>query len=819
MNDDDIPPDLPALDDALLDALSSEEEEDEELPAFEDLEEEIAAAGPPPPLVPPPPVIADAKPPEPRTSTRTGAILATPVGHFKILKHVAAGGMGEVFKARKVGSNSWNKDVALKRIIASFRRDDVHRRNFVTEARLAAHLTHPNIVQVFDLIELDSSYVLVMEYLTGTSLRDLHQLAQEKGRLLSPPFVLFITAELAEALFYAHTVEVDGAPLSIVHRDVSPHNVMITDSGTVKLLDFGVAYSNLEGRDHTSTGIVKGKVSYMSPEQATDAPDIDGRSDQFALAVMLAELLTGRRIFDARGNETQTLFKIATCDASLVASGLSSVAPGLAAIVARALSKDPAARFGTCRDFAEALREYQFTQGSRFGAPQVLEEVASLRALPAYQPNVTIGSAPAAREKPRPAASPQPPSPSAPPPAPALAKPPEAVPSSPRPAAPAALPESVSVSLPAMEAAPPSVPTEPGPTTLHRRQRTQEALYEPPKAKRSGFLLPVISFAVLALLGIGAVSLLTRSAPAQTVVETVKTPAQERAERELAEREITATGAATPATLSDPAPPPVPRLEDALPQRPEQPSQGPAAAPQSSAVASRQRPRSQTPSAAPAGPGAAPGTAPTADPVPAPVQAQAPVAAAAPPLQLRSLSTRMSAGSSVVPASATTADASGALGVPRGAQLAARLDGVVDPSAPGGVPAILTKAYGKLPAGTRVVCETGSLNGSRVSLSCDSVTLDGRTYAFVGQAHGLDGRPGLPVSVSGGTSNDTAGVAVGTGERIVRSISPGGVLGELAGGATDAVAGKARTSAAARDVRASPVARGTVFTIWVSQAF
>lgn len=790
LDDDDIPPDMPELDDQLLDELGLDVED-------------LADAGPPPPLVPPPaPPPANAPPPAPvlRTTTRTGASISTPVGRFTITRRLAAGGMGEVFLARKLGSASFNKDVALKRIVTALRLDDEARKMFVDEARLAAHLSHPNIATVFDLVELQNSYLLVMEFIPGDSLKELLTQAQLRRANFSEGFALYVVAEAASALAYAHELTVDGRHLGIVHRDVSPHNLMVTTSGTVKLLDFGVAFSHLEGRDKTRTGIVKGKVSYMSPEQATGDSDVDGRSDQFALAIVAVELLTGRRLFDAK-SETSTLLRIANCRPELIADALSGLPAELAEILGRALQKAPDARWPTCLAFGEALRDYLLARQLRFGPTQALAEITRLRALPEdagavmLPPLATSPAAPPASAAPAPAAPAAVPAPAAP----AVASPPPPA-SAPKPAA-AVVAPAVVAPEPASAHSLPAAPAAPGATTLLRKKKTEEALYSPPQARRSGVVVPVVGFALVAVVAVGAIRLLTSGASSEpATVEEVKTASQQRAEKELAEQQLHAQAVTTPPTLTQ-APPPTPPQDQAAPVTvaappPTQP------APATSAGASRPRKRE------------APAAAPPPQPTPA-----APVVAAPTAAPLRDLRFRTGGASSTAPSAASDTG----VGLARGTQLKARLDALVDPSAPG--PLTVTVSHplvvdGRtvVAQGARVVCEVGGLQGTRLAVSCDSLAIDGRPRAIQALLYGSDGRPGLPVALTGGGQSNTASAAVSTGERVTRSLRPSGVVGDLVDGVTDAVGSSARQAAAPGGSTANPVPKGTAVVVWLTQA-
>ena len=341
--------------------------------------------GPPPPLLPPPPV--------PETP---GEPAPAPGGDgYEVLRLLGEGGMAQVFHARRLGAAGFAREVALKRIRPRPQRDDVFRRMFVDEALLAARLRHPGIAQVYDLVEEPEGYALVMEYVEGHTLKELLQVAAHRARPLDPAFACHVAIEVAEALHYAHHRTDDGRPLGIVHRDVSPHNVMVSTTGEVKLLDFGIARSRLEGRDETASGVVKGKTSYMSPEQALGEEDIDGRSDQFSLAIVLVELLTGQRVFDAGPHELKTLHRIILASPEDVSAVTAHLPEALRAILGRALSRDREARFPSCADFAHALREYLASGGRVFGPRQVISEVARLLSLPEAPEDATLSLSPA----------------------------------------------------------------------------------------------------------------------------------------------------------------------------------------------------------------------------------------------------------------------------------------------------------------------------------------------------------------------------------------------------------------------------------------
>src|SRR5688572_16208050 len=199
--------------------------------------------------------------------------------------------MAEVYRSTLVGAEGFSRTVAVKRILGSYSADPTFAEMFVNEANIASLLSHPNIVSVLDFDRDDSGQLfLVMELIEGWDLKRL----TDRGRL-PVPIVAFVVAEVLRALAFAHSLEKDGRTLSIVHRDISPHNVLVSWDGAVKLSDFGIAKA-AEATRVTQSGLIKGKVSYMSPEQA-EGGRLDGRSDLFAAGILLHELLTGQRLF------------------------------------------------------------------------------------------------------------------------------------------------------------------------------------------------------------------------------------------------------------------------------------------------------------------------------------------------------------------------------------------------------------------------------------------------------------------------------------------------------------------------------------------
>ncbi|HEX9081527.1 MAG TPA: protein kinase, partial [Holophagaceae bacterium] len=215
-------------------------------------------------------------------------------GNYYLLEKIAVGGMAELFKAQQRGVQGFQKIVAIKRILPHFSDNEDFVTMFIDEAKLAAQLTHPNIVQIFDLGKAGSSYYIAMEYVNGRDLRTLLKKVREYGMPIPEQVAAFVVMKVAAALDYAHRKRgFDDRELKLVHRDISPQNVILSTEGAVKLVDFGIAKAASKA-SHTVAGALKGKLLYMSPEQATGQA-LDNRSDLYSLGLVLFELLTGER--------------------------------------------------------------------------------------------------------------------------------------------------------------------------------------------------------------------------------------------------------------------------------------------------------------------------------------------------------------------------------------------------------------------------------------------------------------------------------------------------------------------------------------------
>ncbi len=279
-------------------------------------------------------------------------------GKYTLIRKLAPGGMAELFLAIQKSVAGFEKLLVIKRILPSLHKDPAFVEMLLHEARIAATLSHPNIVQTFDVGQVDGQFYIAMEHVHGEDLRSIVQQMKAKGIAQFPPeHALAIILGMCAGLSYAHEKrDLDGTPLDIVHRDVSPQNVIVTFSGDVKIVDFGVAKSTAFTLEQTKSGKIKGKVPYMSPEQAR-GEDIDSRSDVFSVGVMLFELTTGKRLFKGQ-SEYETLRLICEREYPRPTQVMSNYPADLDAIVMRALAKAPGQRYQSARELQADLEAF-----------------------------------------------------------------------------------------------------------------------------------------------------------------------------------------------------------------------------------------------------------------------------------------------------------------------------------------------------------------------------------------------------------------------------------------------------------------------------
>jgi serine/threonine-protein kinase len=277
---------------------------------------------------------------------------------YHLLEKLESGGMAEVFLGEATSVHGFKKRVAIKRVLPHLASHTNFIGMFLDEARLGARLTHANIVSVFDIGKSDNSFFIVMEFVDGTNLKKIMEALRAKGELFPLKDVIYIAMETCRGLSYAHELlDDDGHPVDLVHRDVSPPNILVSKRGEVKVTDFGLAKARTQ-LERTDPGVVKGKFSYLSPEVAT-GQDVDERADIFALGVCIWEMLAGRRLF--LGNtDYETVQAVSNADVPSLVGVHPEVDPQFEAVVLKALARDPADRFPTARDLGDALASYLF---------------------------------------------------------------------------------------------------------------------------------------------------------------------------------------------------------------------------------------------------------------------------------------------------------------------------------------------------------------------------------------------------------------------------------------------------------------------------
>ncbi|MBX7084477.1 MAG: serine/threonine protein kinase, partial [Nannocystaceae bacterium] len=299
-------------------------------------------------------------PPDPAAERRGAApgpsAASDRLGRYELLRRLGSGGMAEVHLARAAGLEGFQKLLVLKRILPHLAADPEFVRMFLAEARLAAILDHPNVVQVFDIGREGAEFFFTMEYVYGENLQTILRASRRKGTVLPIELAIAIAMGAATGLHYAHErVGFDGMPLGLVHRDVSPTNVMVTYDGCVKMADFGIAKVTSR-TDVTQAGIRKGKVPYMSPEQCRAEP-LDRRSDVFSLGIVLYECTTMSRLFDG-DNEFGLMNRIVNGDVPLPSTKRQNFPKDLERIIMRALAPQRDRRFATAGELAAELERF-----------------------------------------------------------------------------------------------------------------------------------------------------------------------------------------------------------------------------------------------------------------------------------------------------------------------------------------------------------------------------------------------------------------------------------------------------------------------------
>lgn len=292
-------------------------------------------------------------------------------GKYTLLDRIGTGGMAEVYRGRLSGAEGFAKLVVIKKLLPHFADDPQVVAHFIAEAKLAALLQHENIVQVYDFGEESGSYFIAMEYLFGKDLHTILRRARELRDPLGVEHTLMILAKVCEAMEYAHTLrDFHQQPLHIIHRDLSPHNIFVTYEGRVKIIDFGIARTDLF--DHqTQIGVAKGKIAYMAPEQL-EATTIDHRVDIFAIGILLYEMLSGQRLYC--GDTATMLRQCLQGEHQSLRQVCPGLNPALYDIVDKALAREVGCRYQSCAHLQADLEECLFAINRR-PSPQLLEKL------------------------------------------------------------------------------------------------------------------------------------------------------------------------------------------------------------------------------------------------------------------------------------------------------------------------------------------------------------------------------------------------------------------------------------------------------------
>lgn len=301
---------------------------------------------------------------------------STPTGQYYLMEKIAQGGMAEIFKGLSYDVHGLKKTVCIKKILPHISASQEFIDSLIDEAKIAVKLVHGNIAQTFDLGKVGDDYFMVMEFVDGKSLSQIHKRCQTEGRLIPIEHLIYFMAETLGGLDYIHRrTDDDGVPINIVHRDISPQNIMVSYSGTVKIIDFGIAKTTVK-IGATDSGILKGKFAYMSPEQAYgDA--IDNRSDIFSLGIIFHEMLTGARLFKAEDSR-QTIRNVRKAKITVPSQLRSDIEEELDIIVLKALAKDRRRRFSSAAEMRDELLKFLYSRFQNFKPSDAADFVRDL---------------------------------------------------------------------------------------------------------------------------------------------------------------------------------------------------------------------------------------------------------------------------------------------------------------------------------------------------------------------------------------------------------------------------------------------------------
>lgn len=338
---------------------------------------------------------------------------------YNLLKKIAVGGMAEIFLAEQTGPGGFKKRLVIKRILEHLIKegDSKFLQMFQDEARLAAGLSHPNIVQIFELGQDNGTYYIAMEYIHGYNLRSVIKDCNKHGMWLSPEYIAKIGSQICEGLEYAHNFcDSDGSHLNIIHRDVSPQNLILSNQGVIKIVDFGIAKAS-SNEVKTQAGVIKGKLAYMSPEQVK-GQKLDRRSDIFSLGIVLYELATHQRPFQGK-SDLDILRAILEAKPTPIEQFRPDFPHEMSQIIYRALAKNREDRYSSSRDLQWDLERFIQNWGKPIGPFQLQQLVSKLEELNDEAANVAVTPAVPVTPPPQPAPRPAPPVAPPMPPAPA----------------------------------------------------------------------------------------------------------------------------------------------------------------------------------------------------------------------------------------------------------------------------------------------------------------------------------------------------------------------------------------------------------------
>ena len=282
---------------------------------------------------------------------------------YRVVRKLDAGGMAEVYMGEAESLQGFKKQVAIKRVLPELAQNRKFIAMFLDEARIGLHLNHANVVQVFDIGVSNDTYFIVMEYVDGVNLKTILEAARRRGYPVPVPVAVYLLIEVSKALSYAHELtDENGRSRGLVHRDVSPPNVLLSKRGEVKLVDFGLAKA-VDQLEHTDPGVIKGKFSYLSPE-AVEQQEVDARADIFASGILLWEILTNERLFMSE-TDLQTVDLVRRAHVPSILNLNPQVPPALENVVRRSLHRDRSMRYQSAREFGDALAEVLFTHGMK----------------------------------------------------------------------------------------------------------------------------------------------------------------------------------------------------------------------------------------------------------------------------------------------------------------------------------------------------------------------------------------------------------------------------------------------------------------------